>query len=89
MPDRDLSLLGGEAPSLRWGNSSDAVERIRGAPQASSARNRDRPRPGSGSLPIMLDMRVIFWFVGARVVRVSGSGGGAWDVAVAVFAAYS
>jgi len=36
--------------------------------------------------PLMLDMWVIFWFVGARVVRVSGSGGGARNVAAAVFA---
>ena len=35
---------------------------------------------------LMLDMWVIFWIVGARVVRVSGSGGGARNVAAAVFA---
>jgi hypothetical protein len=42
--------------------------------------------PKASRHPLMLDMWVIFWIVGARVVRVSGSGGGARDVAAAVFA---
>jgi len=42
---------------------------------------------GLDQRPTLLDMWVIFWIVDARVVRVSGSGGGARYVAAAVFAA--